>query len=90
MQIEPGKEAVWFPGFARYAKATGANIYALKVKGIDTFWPTHPDNGGPQKINWRAEVRAAFSEAINPNDYKSIDELVAATRRIHADLPLPS
>lgn len=89
-QVVRGSNQPWFPGFAKFAKETGANIYIFKIEGADEFWPTNPNDGGPQMIKWRARVRANFSESINPNDYQTIEELIEAARRIHAELPLPS
>lgn len=89
-QVARGSDQPWYPGFARFAKATGVKIYVFKLQGADEFWPTNPNDSGPQKIKWRAKVRANFSESIDPNDYQTVDELIEATRRIHAKLPLPS
>lgn len=91
-QIRPGEQAMWYPGFARFAMESGASIILFKIEGAHEFWPSHPDDGNASlgDINWKAPVRAAFSEPINPSDYNTIDELIAATKRIHAELPLPS
>lgn len=89
-QVSRGSQQPWYPGFAKFAKETGAKIYVFKLEGADDFWPTNPNDGGPQKIKWRAKVRASFSEPINPNDFSTVDELIAATRQAHAKLPLPS
>lgn len=89
-QVPRGSSQPWYPGFARFAKETGANIYVFKIEGADEFWPTNPSDGGPQKIHWRAKVRASFSGPIDPNNFASVEELVTATRRVHAELSLPS
>lgn len=89
-QVHRDSNQPWYPGFARFAKETGANIYVFKIEGADDFWPTNPGDGGPQKIHWRAKVRASFSGPIDPNDFVSVEELIAATRLVHAGLPLPS
>lgn len=89
-QVPRGSDQPWYPGFARFAKTTGTKIYVFKVEGPDNFWPTNPSDGGPQKIKWRAKVRASFSQPIDPNDYATVEELIAATRRVHAELRLPS
>lgn len=89
-QVRRGdQDAPWYPGFARFAKTMNAPIYIYKIVGPGEFWPTHPDDGGPQAKNWRAKVRATFSGPINPHDYASIDELIAATRTIYNGLELP-
>jgi len=89
-QVSRGSNQPWYPGFAKFAKETGANIYVFKIEGADEFWPTNPSDGGPQKIKWRARVRANFSESIDPNDYQTVEELIEATQRIHNELQLPS
>lgn len=89
-QVPRGSSQPWYPGFAKFAIESGARIYVYKIEGADEFWPTNPSDGGPQKIKWRAKVRASFSEPIDPNDYESVEALIEATQRVHAELPLPS
>lgn len=89
-QVSRGSSQPWYPGFAKFAKESGANIYVFKIEGADEFWPTNPNDGGPQKIKWRANVRASFSESIDPNNYQTVEELIDATQRVHAELLLPS
>jgi 1-acyl-sn-glycerol-3-phosphate acyltransferase len=89
-QVQKGKPETWFTGYARFALQSGAKIHVLKVEGVEDFWQTHPDNGGPQGINWKAKIRAAFSGPIDPAKYQSVDELDAAVKRIIADMRLPA
>lgn len=89
-QVHRGSSQPWYPGFAKIAKETGADIYVFKIEGADDFWPTNPNDDGPQKFKWRAKVRANFSGPINPNDFATVEDLIEATRRVHAELPLPS
>lgn len=89
-QVRRGAQTPWYPGFARFAKQTGTKIYVFKLRGAEEFWPTHPDDGGPQPINWQTKVRAGFSDAIDPNDYNTVEELVEAVKHVHAKLTLPN
>lgn len=89
-QVPRGSNQPWYPGFAKFAKESDANIYVFKIEGADNFWPTNPSDGGPQKIKWRAKVRASFSQPIGPNNYQTVEELIEATQRVHAELSLPS
>lgn len=84
------QDAPWYPGFARFAKTMDAPLYVFKIVGPDDFWPTHPDDGGPQAKNWRAKVRATFSGPIDPRDYETVDELVTVTKRIYTELRVPA
>jgi len=90
-QVRSGDEVVWYPGFAKFAKATGAKVYIFKIHGVDKFWDTHPDNGNASvgDINWNAPVRATFSGPIDPNDYDTVEHLIEATKHIHNELSLP-
>lgn len=91
-QVRRHEALMWYPGFARFALATGTKICILKLQGVDAFWSSHPDNGnaGVKDINWDEPVRGAFSELIDPNDYESVEELVAAVQRAYLALPLPA
>lgn len=88
-QVHPGDDVAWYPGFARLAKETGAHICIFKIEGADDFWPTNPDDGGPQKINWDAKVRATFSRPFDPAKYATVEELVDVMKRIHGIMCVP-
>lgn len=88
-QIRPGEDATWYPGFARFSKTMSAPLYIFKIEGADKFWPTHPDDGGPQDKNWRAKVRATFTGPIDPRDYATVDDLLQAARTAFDELSVP-
>ena len=86
-QVHPGEQTPWYPGFAKFAMATGTKVYVLKIEGVDKFWVTHPDFDVPKglgQINWRAKIRAAYVAVVDPADYTSVDDYVAAVIRAHA------
>jgi 1-acyl-sn-glycerol-3-phosphate acyltransferase len=91
-QIHPGEQTAWYPGFARYAMASGIKVYVLKFEGIDKFWVTHPDFDVPKgigNINWKAKVRAGYVAVLDPKDYESVGELAQAVQDAHAGGLIP-
>jgi 1-acyl-sn-glycerol-3-phosphate acyltransferase len=91
-QIHPGEQTEWYPGFARYAMASGVKVYVLKFEGIDKFWVTHPDFDVPKgigDINWKAKVRVGYVAVVDPADYNSVDDFAAAVITAHATGRIP-
>lgn len=77
--------ARWYPGFARFAKETGAKIYILRFDGAEHFWPTH-DDYTDKNFNWSIPVRATYGPIIDPADYATVEEVVQATIEAHASM----